>query len=282
VFNYEIQYEEESLKHHKVKKSESVARVIKIIEEMAHTKGPLRLQDISRRTNLPASTVLRFLITLMDLNYVSQDSETLRYFLTLRISYLGELVNSQIDLLHIAKPFLIELSKKCKESVRLVIEQDLMVVCISVIDETDTMLKTMTRVGMRIPIHSSSAGKVFMSDYNKTKIDAIVETKGLTALTKNTITSKEELLKEIEKAKINGYAINNEESEYGVISIGAPVKNYKHEIVACITIVGPSSRLSSEKIGQLKNHLLNTSKVVSEQLGYDIYDYDVYDTRHIK
>ena len=82
--------------------------------------------------------------------------------------------------------------------------------------------------------------------------------------------------------KSRGYAINNEESEYGVISLAAPVKNYKHEIVACITVIGPSSRLSHNKIEQLKTHLLETSKAVSELLGYDIYDYDVYDTRHIQ
>ena len=71
------------------KKNQSVERVFKIIETMATEIGPMRLQDISMKSNLPQSTVLRLLNTLLTYNYVNQNSETLKYSLSMKFCQIG-------------------------------------------------------------------------------------------------------------------------------------------------------------------------------------------------
>ena len=74
--------------------------------------------------------------------------------------YIGSLVSSQISIRDIAHPYLIELSKKCNESVCLGIEQDMEVVYIDVIDGPDGMMKITQRIGKLEPIHSIGIGKL--------------------------------------------------------------------------------------------------------------------------
>jgi DNA-binding IclR family transcriptional regulator len=66
------------------KKNQSLEKALQIIETMAKEKAPMRLLDISEKLSLPASTILRFLNTLMAYNYVNQDPETLKYSLSVK------------------------------------------------------------------------------------------------------------------------------------------------------------------------------------------------------
>lgn len=251
-----------------VKNNQSVEKVLQIIETMAKNREPLRLQDVALMVDMPASTTLRFLNTLMKQGYVNQDPLTSRYFLTLKFTYIGSLVNSQISIRDIAHPYLTELSKKCNESVCLGIEQDMEIVYIDVIDGPDGMLKITQRIGKLAPIHSTGIGKLLLLNNDMKQLDRIIAIKGLKALTPNTITSKNELLKELETIKTQGYALDDEECELGARCISAGVKDYTGKYVAGISVSGPTTRLTMENIKTIKNVVIEIADKISEQLAY--------------
>lgn len=251
-----------------VKNNQSVEKVLQIIETMAKNREPLRLQDVALMVDMPASTTLRFLNTLMKQGYVNQDPLTSRYFLTLKFTYIGSLVSSQISIRDIAHPYLIELSKKCNESVCLGIEQDMEIVYIDVIDGPDGMLKITQRIGKLAPIHSTGIGKLLLLNYDMKQLDRIIAIKGLKALTPNTITSKNELLKELETIKTQGYALDDEECELGARCISAGIKDYTGKYVAGISVSGPTTRLTMENIKTIKNVVIEIADKISEQLAY--------------
>lgn len=251
-----------------VKNNQSVEKVLQIIETMAKNREPLRLQDVALMVDMPASTTLRFLNTLMKQGYVNQDPLTSRYFLTLKFTYIGSLVNSQISIRDIAHPYLTELSKKCNESVCLGIEQDMEIVYIDVIDGPDGMLKITQRIGKLAPIHSTGIGKLLLLNYDMKQLDRIIAIKGLKALTPNTITSKNELLKELETIKTQGYALDDEECELGARCISAGIKDYTGKYVAGISVSGPTTRLTMENIKTIKNVVIEIADKISEQLAY--------------
>jgi len=251
-----------------VKNNQSVEKVLQIIEAMAQSKESLRLQDIAQRVDMPASTALRFLNTLMQCGYARQDAVNLRYSLTLKFMHIGSLVSSQISIRDVARPYLANLAQKCNESVCLAIEQDMEIVYIDVIDGPDGMLKITQRIGKLAPIHSTGIGKLMLLNYDLKQLDHIIEKKGLKALTPNTITSKDELLQELDKIKQRGYALDDEECELGARCLSAGIKDYTGKYVAGISVSGPTTRMTMEYIEQIKDIVIETADKVSRELSY--------------
>jgi len=235
---------------------------------MAQSKESLRLQDIAQRVDMPASTALRFLNTLMKCGYARQDAGSLRYSLTLKFMHIGSLVNSQISIRDVARPYLANLAQKCNESVCLAIEQDMEIVYIDVIDGPDGILKITQRIGKLAPIHSTGIGKLMLLNYDLKQFEHIIETKGLKALTPNTITSKDELLLELEKIKQRGYALDDEECELGARCLSAGIKDYTGKYVAGISVSGPTTRMTMEYIEQIKDVVMETADKISRELSY--------------
>lgn len=248
--------------------NQSVEKTFQIIEVMAEGREPFRLQDIALKVGIPASTVLRLVNTLVSCGYANQDPITLKYSLSLKFMQIGGLVSSQTRIYEIAHPYLLELSKKCKESVCLAIEQDMEVVYLDVIDGPDGMLKITQRIGKVAPLHSTGVGKIMMLNYDSKQLNQLIAIKGLSALTPNTITDKEELLKELEKIKTQGYAIDDEECELGARCVSAGIKDYSGKNIAGISVSGPTTRMSNEYINIIKNIVMDTAKTISGFLAF--------------
>lgn len=250
------------------KVNQSVKKIFQIIEIMANSREALRLQDIALKVDIPASTVLRLINTLVSCGYANQDPITLKYSLSLKFTLIGSLVSSQTSIRDIAHPLLLELSKKCKESVCLAIEQDMEVVYLDVIDGPDGILKITQRIGKVAPLHSTAVGKILMLNYDSVQLNQVIALKGLTALTPNTITNKEELLEELEKIKTQGYALDNEECELGARCIAAGIKDYSGKYIGAISISGPITRMTMEQIDAYKYIVIDTAQSISELMAY--------------
>ena len=249
-------------------KNQSVEKTLQIIETMAENKGPMRLSDISAKVKYPASTVLRMLNALISLGYVKQDAETSRYLLTMKFCRIGELVKSQYSIRDLVRPYLQELSRRCQESSCLAVEDDMTVVYIDVVDGPDKILKTLQRIGKIAPMHCTGVGKLLLLNYSEEQLEFFAEQKGLPKLTDNTITTLEALKKELEKIRMQGYALDNEEFEIGARCVAAPIRDYTGKIVACISISGPVSRITMEKVQNVKEIIIDISQRASKELGF--------------
>jgi IclR family KDG regulon transcriptional repressor len=249
-------------------KNQSVEKVFQIIEIMAKDNGPMRLQDISLKVKMPASTVMRLLNTLMLDKYVNQNSETLRYSLSLKFCQISDSIHSQFSIRDVVRPYLLELSEKCQESACLAIEEDMMLVYIDVAEGPDKMLRTMQRIGKSAPLHSTGIGKLLLLNYDDEKLKVLSEKKGLTQLTKNTITSIKPLKEELKNIASLGYAFDKEECEVGAKCIAAPIRDYTGKVIAGISVSGPISRITPKKIQFIVNILTDISVKISKKLGY--------------
>jgi len=245
--------------------NKTLNRALKVIELMSHNHGPMKLQDIAEKTKIPDSTVVRILNTLVENRYAQQDYDTKKYFLTLKLSYIGNLISSQLSIRDIVKPFLVELSEMSNESACLAIEQDFMAVYIDSIEGPSSLLRTLHLIGKTAPLHCTGVGKSLMLNYSGNDIDRYIEKKGLVSFTNNSIKTKEELIHELGKVKAQGYAVDDEECEEGVRCVAAPINDYMGKVMASISITGPSSRLTDEKIEVLKEYVMDIAVKISEK-----------------
>ncbi|MBC2579763.1 IclR family transcriptional regulator [Clostridium sp. DJ247] len=251
-----------------VSSNQSVEKVFKIIELMSENREPIRLQQIAEELDMHPTTALRFLYTLMQSGYVEQDQETLKYYLTFKICAIANKVKSNNPISYIAKPYLIALSKKLKESVCLAIEKDMTVIYIDVVDGPDQMLKTMQRIGNIAPMHCTGVGKLMLLDKSEQEIDEMIEKKGLTKFTEHTFVTKESLMEELKEISKLGYAFDNEECEIGARCVAVPIKDYTGKTVAGISVTGSIFKITDDFVNNNIKHIFEVAKSISSTLGY--------------
>lgn len=250
------------------KPNQSVEKTFQIIEIMSEASAPMRLQDLAECCEMPASTVLRMLNTLARCGYVSQNSDSLRYSLTLKFAQIGSRVCAQNNLRDVAHPFLLQLSRRCRESCCLAIEEDMEMVYTDVRDGPDSMLKIMQRIGKRAPMHSTGVGKLLLLNYTEAQLDAYIASKGLPALTKHTLTTKEALMAKLAEIRSQGYAMDDEECELGARCVAAPIRDYTGRIVAGLSVSGPVSRMTKERIQSIIPVVTELASKISQQMGF--------------
>ena len=248
-------------------KVKSVDRVLHLLEIMADEKTELELTELCKKTHINTTTLYRLLETLKSRGFVTQNPYTGRYRLGLKLLELGQAVTEQTELRKIALPFLQELMEKTGETANLVILDEGEATYIEKV-ESPASLRMFHRIGRRAPAHTTGVGKVLLAALPSEKITEIVKSKGLPKLTENTITSPEKLQEELEKIRKNGFAIDNEECEVGAKCIAAPIRDYTNQVVAAVSISGPSARLSEGRLNELAEVVKDIAYRISQNIGY--------------
>ena len=247
------------------KPNQSVEKTLTIIELMAQHKEKMRLQDIALKAGLPASTALRLINTLLLYGYVTQDSTTLRYGLSMKLARLGSMVSAHLDLRELSHPILLHLSACCSESCSVAIAERCQVVYIDVVDGPEGILRITQRIGKSAPMHCTGIGKLFLCD-DEALLQEVLHSP-LCAFTNYTLCTEEALRRDLSAVKNTGIAFDTEECELGVRCVAAPVRDYTGRVVAGISISGPMHRLTDDYIAQtLTKPLLYAAHRLSAQL----------------
>lgn len=250
---------------------QSIERVSIIHDVLSEYPQGLSLGHISDKTGLNKGTAHRLLSSLVFLDYVRQDAETKRYYLGFKLVELGNRLLSQIDLRTEARPFLMELAERTKETVHLVILDRFEVLYIDKVEAgvQPTGLRMVSMLGSRIPAHCSAVGKVLLAALPEEKVKEIAKRVGLPRRTKNTITNLTKLLGHLKLVKKNGYALDEEENEIGVRCVGAPVRDQRGVVTAAISVSVPAIRIETLILQtDFKDWVMQTALKISEKLGY--------------
>jgi len=247
----------------------STDKVLSILEYLANAAEPVRLKTLSADLGMNNSTALRFLTTLEKNGYVQQEAETRRYLLTMKICTLSHKLLSKNNIVFYAKPFLEHLADVFKEVTCLAIEQDMSMMYVATHDGPDNMLKSFHYIGKRAPMHCTGSGKLLLTNYSDDQLLDYLDKKGNIKPTGNTINTFKELKAELERIRKQDYSIDNEECEVGMRCVAIPIRNYTGNIVAGLSVTGPSVRMPLEKIKENLPLLSNISKQLSALLGYE-------------
>lgn len=248
-------------------KVKSVDRALHLLEIMAEEKREVELKELCKKTHINITTLYRLLWTLQNRGFIAQNPHTERYRLGLKLLQLGHAVIDQIELRKIALPFLEKLMEKTGETANLVVLDQGEAVYIDKV-ESPASLRMFFRIGRQAPAHATGVGRVLLAALPSEKVTEIIKSKGLCKLTENTITSPENLQKELERIRENGFAIDNEECEVGAKCIAAPIRDYTNQVVAAVSISGPSARLSEERLDDLVIVVKETASKISKEIGY--------------
>lgn len=229
-------------------------------------KYEMTLTEITERSGLGKSSVYKYLNTLEYLGLVEKDPGTKRYRLGIRILELSGAVLENLELRKVTRPFLEELARKCNETIHLMVERDGEGVYIEKID-SPRAIRMYSQIGKKLPLHTGAVGKTLLAHMPESERDEVIS-RPLIRFTENTITDPDKLKKELAAIRERGYALDNEEVEIGLKCVGAPVRDYTGDVVASISIAGPSTRLSEAKIKEYIELIKEYAMKISMALGY--------------
>lgn len=248
---------------------QSVERVLNILEAMAGEGAPITVTELAEKVKLKISTVHRHLATLVYRGYVEQEDDN-KYRLGLKLMEIGNAVLYYSDIRAVARPYLEELMERCNETVNLAILDDVDVVYIDQVESKNLILvKMLARVGNRGPAHCTSSGKALLAFLPPEKMEEVVGRLDLAKYTNETITDAGNLRKELKRVRDDGVAVDWGEREEHVRCIAAPIFNHEGRVVACVSISGPSTRITTYYMkNELVDYIRETTDKISRKMGY--------------
>ncbi|MDH4206016.1 MAG: IclR family transcriptional regulator [Desulfobacteraceae bacterium] len=248
---------------------QTIERVSLILDILGQHPQGISVKELSAKVDLPKGTTHRLLSSLAYFDFVRQDVLNKNYLLGFKLVELGNLLVNQLDFKNEARPFMIDLAKTTGETIHLVILDQNEALYIDKVALHQTGLQMMSRVGLRIPVHCCSVGKILVAHLAEDELNQIIKEKGLPERTKNTITHISQFKKHIQTVRNKGYAIDNEENEKGIRCVAAPIRNANGKVIAAMSISGPSIRLTLKAIQtELKDAACDAALNISKKLGF--------------
>lgn len=242
----------------------SLDKALNVLELIARS-GDARLGALAEATGYPPATIHRMLKALVRRGYVRQDPALKAYTIGLKCLELSSRVRDHLGLITAARPVMQQLMEKTGETANLVCFEGAEAVYVEQLSNTRSLLRMFTRVGARVPLHSSGVGKAYLATRPLAEARAYFRNASKVRYTGNSLMKEENFLKDLEQTRRRGYALDREEFEEGVGCIAAVVTLHG-EVAAAISISGPSSRLLGKNTARLAAEVVRSAAAVSERL----------------
>jgi IclR family pca regulon transcriptional regulator len=243
---------------------QSLERGLAVIRAFDANHPEMTLSEVARACDLTRAAARRFLLTLVDLDYVHTDGRQFR--LAPRVLELGYAFLSSIALPQIAEPHLERLVAQVHESSSMCVLDGDDVVYVARVPTSRIMTVSIT-VGTRFPAYMTSVGRVLLAYLPDDEIDLHLKQISPRKQTSHTITKITALRAELTRVRDQGYAIVDQELEEGLRSIAAPVRDRNGKVVAAINIPVHASRNSVDSMRRdLAPHLLATAAHIEADL----------------
>lgn len=245
---------------------QSVDRAITVLEILARN-GDAGVSEIAEEMGVHKSTASRLLSALDARGMVQQNHERGKYQLGFTVLRLASSIPGRLSLAKEARPILEELAERFKETVNLAVLRSNYAVNVDQAMGPST-LATTDWIGSLTPLHATSSGKVLLAALTAERRERILKETGLPAQTARTITSRQELEKQLLQVAKDGYATVLEEFEIGLNAIAVPVHDHLGAVIGSVSISGPAFRFDPEKIPGLLEELKQAGQRISERMGY--------------
>lgn len=248
------------------KQIESVDKALSILECFSDRVPELSLKQLSEKTGLYKSRILRLCGTLMAHGFLIRQEDSL-YRLGPKLMMLGKLYERSNSMISIARPILRELASLTGESAKLFVIQGTKRVCL-VREKGTYPLSYHVEEGESFELYAGAGGKALLAYTSKEFRDHVLSEKVLPRLTPNTIVERSRLEKEFATIREQGYATSSGEVFTEVAGMAAPVFDHESSVCAALTIAGPIQRFTQDRHREMLESLLASARRLSQLLGH--------------
>jgi IclR family transcriptional regulator, KDG regulon repressor len=245
----------------------SLVKTLQLLKLFTSEKAEWGIGDMVQELGYHKSSVQRIVDTLEAGGVLSRTIQEKRiYRLGPEILFLGNVAEFSLDIRSIARPIMVQLVDRVHETSYLCIVDQCKCLYIEKI-ECSQPIRTTHSLGERNFMHCTGVGKALLIGMTNEQIDRIIAETGLKRHTPSTITDRDRLLREIECARKEGVAYDNEELTIGVRCIAAPIFNRKGRVAASISVSGPAQRFMPDAIARMEVEVKKAAQEISMILG---------------
>ena len=224
----------------------SLEKALIILRLMIEERQPLSLTEIGKKLNFGKGTVHRILATLRSHQFVRQDPKTLEYGLGFMAAEMSTAINAEDYIVKMITPHLKKLSESCAEAISASVLEFSEIRYIARFESSEP-LRVSIGEGTRFPAHCTATGKVLLSALSNEQIEKMYEGHE-------------------KRVRNENLAFDFEEALVGVNCVARPIADSKNEILIAISISGPVSRMTKQKMLKFAQLLQDTSTEISKEL----------------
>lgn len=250
-----------------MKLNRTLLRAIDILELLSKSKEGYTLAQLSSMLDSPKSSIFDILKTLAHKNMIFEDNQfgQTKYRIGLQSFLIGSSYLNDIDIVNTARNDLIEFANKMNATTFMAVLDDYMVTYIYKY-ESESSIITTANIGTRKSIHCAALGKAMIAFLTEAEIKTAIGKTDFVSYTDYTITTPQDLLKELDEVKEKGYAKDNRENTLQQIAAAAPVFDHNGKVIAAISCVGfYESNINLDDLGMLVKKVADQ---ISANLGY--------------
>lgn len=243
---------------------QSLARGLDVIRAFTRNHSSMTLSEVSREAGVTRAAARRLLLTLVKEGYAETDG---KYFtLRPRVLELGYSYLSSVPFSEVAQPIMSEVVNKTQESCSAGVLDGTEMVFVARV-QIERIMTVGLSVGSRLPAYCGSMGRILLASLPKERLEEVLENTTIERRTPYTVRNMVELREAIDLARLQGWAIIDQEMEVGLRSIAVPIRSRNGETIAALNIAVHAGRVSLEEIKErLLPPLLDASFKISERL----------------
>lgn len=245
---------------------QSVDRAISVLEILAR-RGEAGVSEVAAEIDVHKSTAFRLLGALEGRGLVEQATDRGKYRLGFGLIPLAGAVSDRLDVTRQGRPVCERLATELGETINVAVLQEGWAVNVDQALGPSTV-STHNWIGRLTPLHCTSSGKILLAHLPAPRRAALLAASGMEQLTSYTVTAAPGLDAELADVRARGYAVAVEEYEVGLNAVAAPVFDRAGEVVAALSVSGPSYRLTEERMTGLITPLTAGAAEISTRMGW--------------
>ena len=222
------------------------------------------LNSLHNITGLPKSTLVRLLTVLENERFIVKTADQNLYRLGSAVVDLASSYDKNSSIRERSTPLLRGLASRFGHTVELGILEAEKVTLLNV-QQSDRKLRFHSKTGSSWPINCTSLGKILLAGLNDNKAyEILMNAQTFEKRTNFTLTTAEEIMADVARSKVRGYAISSEEHDEGVGALGVPIRVGDQTLTwnAALAITGPIAELNGSNKESLILQLKETAALI--------------------
>ena len=244
----------------------TVKKCGRILDLFGKDRPELGVTEVARALRIPKTTAQQMLATLSSIGLLRRTADR-RYRLGWKVLALSDALLKSTEVRVEARQVMEHLVGRYGETVHLAVLDNDDVVYVDRVQGTHSVQVALTWVGARLPGHCSAVGKVLLASRDSAEVAQIVERQGLTVYTERTIATLDDLEAQLAQANRDGFAYDEEESVPDLCCVAAPIRDFRGDVVAALSMSLPSFRFNRGR-DQYREAIVRASGDISDRLGY--------------
>ena len=246
----------------------SSQRTLRILEIISKNKAGVSFTEIQKELELPKSSLFSLLKELLSNDYLSFNEITKKYSAGISFIKLCTSGIENTDLITELNILTSNLTQETNQTSHAGILDGTNIIYLSK-SENNTNLSLMKSVGLKIPAHCTSIGKMLLSQFSLQELENLYYNYNFEKYTEYSISSLADLIKEIEKIKKNGYSLELRETNVLAGCISLPIE-HNGKMVAAFSVTFPAYLIETTDINPILMTMRKHKKIIEEKLKYGI------------